>query len=88
MARLIDADIFLKTTRFQEGRYPCKDIVEDIESQTTVDAVPVVHGRWIWTEKGEQDYEQFWVCSECGEHTYFVTNYCADCGAKMELERE
>lgn len=54
MARLIDADRFLKTTRFQEGRYPHNDIVEDIESQPTVDAVPVVLCKdckhYVWDE--------------------------------------
>ena len=49
----------------------------------TVDAVEVVHGRWEWTETGEQDYEQFWVCSQCSDRTYFLTNFCPNCGAKM-----
>ncbi len=45
-------------------------------------------GRWIWTEVGEEDHEQFWVCSACGEHSYFTSNYCSDCGVKMEQEGE
>ena len=92
MARLIDADIFLKTTRFQEGRYPCKDIVEDIESQPTVDAVPVVHGRWIEKQEPipwcEDDVDVFTVCSICNCCSIGESYYCPNCGAKMDLERE
>ena len=40
--RLIDANRFLRETRFQEGRYPHDDLKKDIEKQPTVDAVEVV----------------------------------------------
>ena len=50
------------------------------------ESVNVVHGRWVWTEIGEQDYEMFWNCSNCGERTYFITNYCPNCGANMKGE--
>ena len=52
----------------------------------TVDAVEVVHGRWIWNEENE-----CWVCSNCemsalnnyrGNST--DSNYCPNCGAKMD----
>lgn len=88
--RLIDADIFLKTTRFQEGRYPCKDIVEDIESQPIVDAVPVVHGRWLDAPTVAFTEE----CSVCGFIVFwdggrpYEYNYCPHCGANMDLEVE
>lgn len=50
----------------------------------TADVVELRHGEWIWTENGEEDYEQFWVCSVCGEKDYIETNYCPNCGAKMD----
>ena len=94
MARLIDADALLEEhcgDCYPKQREMCKNdpvcgsamwIIE----APTVDAVPVVHGRWVWTETGEEDYEQYWACSKCGEHTYFITNFCSNCGAKMDLE--
>ena len=52
----------------------------------SVDAAPVVHGRWI--EKpylfGTTKY-----CSICGLNygmPHGVFNYCPNCGAKMDLE--
>ena len=56
----------------------------------TVDAVPVVHGRWIWN-----DENQCWICSNCemsalnnyrGNST--DSNYCPSCGAKMDGNQE
>lgn len=41
-------------------------------------------GEWIWTENGEEDYEQYWVCSCCHEKSYWESKFCSDCGAKMK----
>lgn len=41
-------------------------------------------GAWIWTENGEEDYEQYWVCSCCHEKSYWKSKFCSDCGAKMK----
>ena len=59
----------------------------DIEAAPTVDAVEVVHGRWI--DKGE-----YAVCTECGgrsgtqydgvEPIPLMTQFCPNCGAKMD----
>ena len=48
----------------------------------TVDAEPVVHGRW--GEDGE--------CSKCGfqpwyEHDIHTLSYCPNCGAKMDADK-
>ena len=40
-------------------------------------------GEWIWTENGEEDYEQYWVCSCCHEKSYWESKFCSECGAKM-----
>ena len=58
----------------------------------TVDAVEVVHGRWIPLEyDGYADgypVWDLWECSECGEEHKgdedTLTNYCPNCGAKMD----
>lgn len=53
----------------------------------TVDAVPVVHGRWKEADDGDGA-----VCSVCGEdfcNIYLEVErfkYCPNCGALMDLE--
>ena len=54
--------------------------------QPTDDVAEVVHGRWIWNEEGEVDWEQFYRCSNCGDKEYWESNFCPNCGAKMDLE--
>ena len=49
----------------------------------TVDAVEVVHGRWI-EEDGETEWECYYRCSKCFARNYEVPNYCPNCGAKMD----
>lgn len=52
------------------------------KAMQTVDAVPVVHGRW----NSMDGYKTRKVCSECGwdvpEYGKFYS-YCPNCGAKM-----
>ena len=52
------------------------------------DVAEVVHGRWIWNEEGEIDWEQFYRCSNCGDKEYWESNFCPNCGAKMDLEEQ
>ena len=59
-----------------------------VKEAPSADVVEVRHGRWIWTESGEEDYEQYWVCSCCGEKEYIEYNYCPNCGAKMDGKGE
>lgn len=57
-----------------------------IEKAPTVDAVPVVHGRWI--EKSAPARKIYFECSHCGaqenKHTAIKGYYCWRCGAKMD----
>ena len=62
----------------------------------TIDAVPVVHGRWIPLEAdgyadGYPVYD-LWECSECREEHSgdedTLTPYCPACGAKLEVGYE
>ena len=92
--RLIDADALLEQTQF---RLPLDNYIaeiydecvkihrENIEQAPTIDAVPVVHGRW---EKSQ--YSGYLVCSACRD--VYVDdrwlnnkkwNYCPNCGADM-----
>lgn len=90
--RLIDADALLKDgIRAEYGindngllLVSLRDVKRSIENAQTVDAKPVVHGRWIETPSMAPEYE----CSNCGR-TYewwevSEAHYCPNCGAKMD----
>ncbi len=55
-----------------------ESVLRIVDEQPSVDAVGVVHGRWLphW---GNTE------CSVCGYITYLCgANYCPNCGAKMD----
>ena len=56
---------------------------------TTIDAEPVRHGRWIKRGSYDEDgyFDTHYTCSECGTCVFLTTRYCL-CGAKMDLEEE
>lgn len=99
--RLIDADA-LEYTRVRifhglnEDGTPCvggyNAVVMScaIEDAPTVDAVPVVHGRWIYKQTEDEDWGHTfhsWECSNCNYHAECNPagkNYCPHCGAKMD----
>jgi len=90
--RLIDANAlerrFTAIAVLQKGpKIRLVKAICEIHDAPTVDAVPVVHGRW----EPHPDYPGFDRCSECkncivddawvdGEKW----NYCPECGAKMD----
>lgn len=91
---LINADILKKEISEMaiKNNYPADKanaLCKIIDSQPTVDAEPVRHGKWIEVHSiGETTYE----CSECREEfatiggmpAEILYNYCSNCGAKME----
>lgn len=107
--RLIDANALTDKCRqicaddWNKRAAPCcwsdayEGFIEDIEEAPTVDAVEVVHGRWIIS--GEEYRNQDVTCSACGDkrETYGWPrkqlekdcqrkHYCPNCGAKMDEE--
>lgn len=70
--------------RFKEG-YDCglEAAIEDIDAAPIIDAVPVVHARWIKSVNADKQ-----ECSNCGEYMCgnWLTKYCHCCGAKMDKE--
>ena len=60
-------------------------LLQSISDMPAADVAEVVHGRWIWNEEGEIDWEQFYRCSNCGDKEYWESNFCPNCGAKMDL---
>lgn len=89
---LIDRDKLLRLAKSERetcGKdYDFYGLLSDIEHAPTVDAAPVVHGRW----------EDYGHCSCCGwgwsDLVYDRTeqmsrmNYCPHCGACMDLEEQ
>lgn len=61
---------------------------QDIERAPTIDAVPVVHARWV------QEDEDAWRCTCCGAFWTFIdggpeendARFCPVCGAKMDAK--
>ena len=96
--RLIDADALKSKVQAQEWkRDPAVMLALDwiymlINEQPTIDAVPVVRGRWrTWEEqfpdrttRKKNNLGVF--CSACQLHADNMTSYCPNCGAKMESE--
>lgn len=63
-------------------------ILAEIEYAPTIDAAPVVHGRWIAVPSSDMMTGKAYKCSECNKMRYgsFMPNYCQNCGAKMDLK--
>ena len=93
--RLIDAYKLEDLLRSNCGRYHCKDdVIAAIAKQPTVDAVDVVHGRWVvekcdhvpWRIKNPDKWVKY-KCSICGYgNGRKNSNYCPHCGAKMDAK--
>lgn len=94
--RLIDADAFVLEELYKRDEIYYRNtfdsgvrrVLKEIFTAPTVDAVEVVHGRWI-TERTPVETE--FECSECGfllidadSHAKMEYNYCPNCGAKMD----
>ena len=66
-----------------------RDIKALISVMPTVDAAPVVHGRW----EPVKNLEGMFKCSLCGDEwgsaaKMVPMQYCPSCGAKMDLEEQ
>lgn len=74
MAKLYRMPIFEKADFDKKMLYVEKSIIDQMP---TVDAVPVVHGRWL-----EGNNRQ--PCSVCRYRGQKSWKYCPNCGAKMD----
>lgn len=97
--RLIDADALDKTlddvcvgicnccSAFDTEKWRCSLI----DHAPTIDAAPVVHGKWVHS-RCDRSSGQFDVvkCSRCGLEAYAMAHhvrdgsYCPNCGARMD----
>ena len=58
-----------------------------VKYSPTVDAVEVVHGRWVHDGQRIHNGVDWWHCSECNIPATGVEikyNFCPNCGAKMD----
>ena len=61
------------------------DVIDILSDMPTVDAVAVVHGRWVMKETMIRNpFAKNAYCSVCLEETSYAHNYCPNCGAKMD----
>ena len=91
--RLIDANALFKAIKSHKiaWRFGVPNTLElmfdwlrlIIKEQPTVDAVEVVHGRWIF---GTANHREWMKCSVClkSQTPTGVFTYCPNCGAKMD----
>ena len=96
--RLIDANelkyFVCETCNAVNSDEPCEPsdcrCMQIIDEMPTVDAVEVVHGRWIIGTGENALMRGYRMCSVCGEiiktqySFYGMFNYCPNCGAKMD----
>lgn len=79
--KLMDAINFEYDLNYGEILTDPRRFADMVEDAPTVEAVEVVHGRWV--HKGAWHIE----CSECKHvlaHIDEAKNYCPNCGAKMD----
>ena len=88
--RLINANLLFESIWdnvsdiYEDARCAKEDCLAEIDAAPTVDAVPVVHGRW----ETNSDRPDTLICSicKCGFDMWKHDphNYCPNCGAKMD----
>lgn len=65
-----------------------KDVKKIIRRQPTIEAVPVVYGKWIPHKRmARSPLVMNYACSVCGKDGN-QTNFCPNCGAKMDGGKE
>ena len=92
--RLIDADALfgkMEETPWYNNKDRDEIAEELVFNAPTVDAVPVVHGRWELDKYGGVACTKCGKCVSIGGETALHNakssqKYCPNCGAKMDLE--
>ena len=85
--RLIDADALTMVTEFIDGEKHEYFEKFEIDDAPTIEAEPIRHGHWIYTERGFPLAYGYNRCSVCGRSIGLdSTDYCPHCGAKMDEE--
>ena len=85
--RLIDVDKIDRDRFWMDGSVLVMS-VEQLDTAPTVDAVPVVHGKWI-IRVDDGDLFNHVHCTNCdfywsNERHAKIFKYCPNCGARMD----
>ena len=84
-------------TAFEDKKmyYSTQSFRDVMKHRPTIDAVPVVHGKWEWLSStyDRTPCEMRYRCSKCYHETITHDHapwekYCPNCGAKMDLEEQ
>lgn len=57
-----------------------------VNEATTIDAVPVVHGRWVLFGADKRGRGGVYTCTACNSCRPVKSEYCPNCGAKMDVK--
>ena len=98
MGRLIDADVLREEWTIaspEPFNTDSAEVIASIDNAPTVDAKPVVHGKWIIEIHGKPESGGTlgkFICNQCGKAAWATAtngelNYCPNCGADTR-ERE
>ena len=88
--RLIDANALMRdvmglTIVSPEAMNYANAVAVAIANAPTIDAVEVVHAKWVWTPRG-------WCCSACCKPSLIeavaFAKWCPRCGAKMDAKED
>lgn len=100
--RLIDADALMEKYNLKDAtKYGNRDaeqqnrsystmmlyeVADMLEDAPTIEAAPVVHGKWISDLDANGKLKSVWRgCSVCGCLNHSTKpNFCPNCGAKMD----
>ena len=83
-ANQLKTDMYLLATMGDNENIFIDVIIDEIDNADEVDAVEVVHGRWINPSKPYLQFRILGICSECETWADRNYNYCPNCGAKMD----
>lgn len=93
--RLIDVDALVNQIRQEptDGMYT-EEILKIIAEQPIVEAIPIVHARWVGESDGYADglpVYDVWHCGECGytiddgtDDPDLLPAFCPNCGSNMD----
>lgn len=66
--------------------------INALQELPSIDAVEVVHGKWILNKAVANIETYYYHCSECGNERCFIgaykANWCEECGARMDGEQD
>lgn len=84
--RVVDADKLVDMLYDNEFAVLCPldEVSGVVDACPTVDAVPVVHGRWVTHYRSGTTVAEGYVSTCCDMWNNRKSDYCPNCGAKMD----